>query len=62
MLHPFRSGNSVIIVATYLPARSKGSMRAKAMPQQLDLFRSASLAPDRKLPHLEGSNQPPSVA
>jgi hypothetical protein len=45
MLHPFRSGNSVIIVATYLPARSKGSMRAKAMPQQLDLFRSASLAP-----------------
>ena len=48
MLHPFRSGSSLITAATYLPACSHGSVRAKhgrSSPSSSARFRSASPAP-----------------
>src|ERR1019366_5123222 len=65
MLHPLRSGSSLITAAVYLPACSHGSGLAKHGRRRSSSsarFRSASPAPDRKLPHLEGSNQLPSSA
>ena len=48
MLHPFRSGNSLITAAAYLPACSHGSVRAKhgrSSASSSSRLRSASPAP-----------------
>src|SRR5438046_9492672 len=47
MLHPLRSGSSLITAAVYLPACSHGSVRAKhgrSSPSSSERFRSASPA------------------
>src|SRR5712692_1578791 len=65
MLHPFTRGSPPASAATYLPACSHTSVRAKhgrSDSSRPARSRSAVPVPDRKLPHLEGGNQPLSAA